>query len=407
MDDSSVAVRVSATMSLTSFLTCIQETSHIMKFEGILSRLLTLLIEAIKDDEDKGLNVIKSFEELIEAHPKFCKKQLEEIVNVFTEIVMATNLSEGIRNAAVLCLATVAGKNPVPIRKMATFSDKTIPALMNAILEQPDDLNEWLGEYEENSLEKNSVQANVVESLSRFSEALGVKFLLPKFVAYAFQFINNDDWRYKYAGLMAIAMLVEGSKAHFDKDFDNLMKLFMPTLNHSHPKVCWASLTCLALLCDEYTPRLQKDYHQQIMTLILPLMTSENTHIKIKTRAISTMINFSRELLNHEEEKNVLNMYADDLANILVNLFQMGITKEYYPLIEEVLSVLSIWAELLGDKFNKYYGTFMPGLKNLLNTLGTENTEQINLRTLTISTIGHLMGNFFSFNNISIIQREL
>jgi len=130
------------------------------------------------------------------------------------------------------------------------------------------------------------------------------------------------------------------------------------------------------------------------MTAILPLMTSEETHIKIKTRAISTMINFSRELLNHEEEKNLLNMYADNLANILVNLFQLGISKEYYPLIEEVLSVLSIWAELLGDKFSTYYGTFMPGLKNLLSTLGTDNTEQINLRTLTISTIGHLMASF-------------
>lgn len=212
-----------------------------MKFDGILGNLLKLLIEAIKDDEDSGLKVIKSFDELIETHPKFVKKQLDEIVNVFTEVVMATNLSDGVRNAAVLTLATTAAKNPVPIRKSATFSEKTIPALMNCMLEQPEDLSEWLNEYEENTLEKNSVQANVIESLSRFSEALGVKFLLPKFVAYSFQFINNDDWKYKYAGLMAIAMLCEGSKQHFDKDFDNLMKLFMPTINHPHPKVCWAS----------------------------------------------------------------------------------------------------------------------------------------------------------------------
>ena len=95
---------------------------------------------------------------------------------------------------------------------------------MNVMLEQPDDLNEWLDQYEENSLEKNSVSANAVECLPRFAEGLGVKFLLPKIIAYAFQFINNDDWRYKYAGLMGLGMLVEGSSAHFDKDFDNLMK---------------------------------------------------------------------------------------------------------------------------------------------------------------------------------------
>jgi len=55
---------------------------------------------------------------------------------------------------------------------------------------------------------------------------------------------------------------------------------------------------------------------------------------------------------------------------------------------------LGILAELFGDKFAAYYSTFMPALKTLLNSLGTENTEQINLRQLTISTIGHLMGSF-------------
>jgi len=79
------------------------------------------------------------------------KLQLEDIINVFTEILLATNLGDGLRNAAVLCLATASGKNAVFIRKSETFCNKTIPALMNVILEQPDDLEEWLNEYEENS----------------------------------------------------------------------------------------------------------------------------------------------------------------------------------------------------------------------------------------------------------------
>jgi len=145
-------------------------------------------------------------------------------------------------------------------------------------------------------LEKNSVSSNAIEALPRLTDALGVKFLLPKFIPFAFKYINSEDWKYKYAGLMAIAMLIENSKAHFENDFDNLMGLFLPALTHSHPKVLWAALTCLALLCDEYTPNLQKNYHQQVMAALLPMMSSENVHIKIKTRAISCMINFSRKL---------------------------------------------------------------------------------------------------------------
>jgi hypothetical protein len=165
-------------------------------------------------------------------------------------------------------------------------------------------------------------------------------------------------------------------------------------LTHEHPKVCWASLTCLAFLCDEYTPRLQRDYHEPVMKAILGLLYNENTHIKIKTRAVSCLINFSRELLNHADHKALLDNYVNDIMKNLVGLFEVGMAKEYYPLIEEVLSILSILAELLGEKFSQYYSTFMPGLKNLLASLGSENSESLNLRQLTISTIGHLLGSF-------------
>ena len=404
MSDPLVNVRVSATTSLVAFLSCIQETKDVMKFEQVLPNLISLLIEAVKDDEDKGLKMIKSLEELITAHPKFVKKSLEELINVFTEIFSAPTLTEGLRNSAVLALATLSAKNPVPCRKSKTLAEKTIPALMNCMTEQGDDIEQWLQEVEENSLEKNSVQANVIESLPRFAEALGVKFLLPKFIAYAFQFINNEDWKYKYAGLMAIAMLVEGSNKHFDKDFDSLMKLFLPTLEHPHVKVTYAALTCAALLCDEFTPRLQTNYHEAVMKSILTIMES-SPHLKIKARAVSSTINFCRDLLTHETEKKVLENYSDKLMENLVKLFELGISNQYFPLIEEILSLLGILAESLGDKFAMYYSTFMPGCKNLLNTLGTDTCDLMNLRQLTITTIGHLMGSFKE--NTQPIEQDL
>jgi len=42
MADESVGVRVAATISLTTFLSCIQETKNIMGFKAVLPNLLNL-----------------------------------------------------------------------------------------------------------------------------------------------------------------------------------------------------------------------------------------------------------------------------------------------------------------------------------------------------------------------------
>ena len=57
--------------------------------------------------------------------------------------------------------------------------------------------------------------------------------------------------------------------------------------------------------------------------------------------------------------------------------------------MENVLETITNIAEM--NSFENYYSTFMPGLKKILSMIGTENQQQIMIRSKTVETIGYLL----------------
>jgi importin-5 len=49
-----------------------------------------------------------------------------------------------------------------------------------------EDLNQWLTEQEDNLVSKNEIASVIPDILGSLTEALGVKFFLPKIIAYAY-----------------------------------------------------------------------------------------------------------------------------------------------------------------------------------------------------------------------------
>jgi hypothetical protein len=53
----------------------------------------------------------------------------------------------------------------------------------------------------------------------------------------------------------------------------------------------------------------------------------------------------------------------------------LSLEQNYAPLQEEVLGLLSCIANVLEEKFAEHYGQFMPGLKQILATMGMETKQ--------------------------------
>lgn len=251
--DTDITVAISAVKAIISFLSSIEDKDFVKKFSQILPVLLNTLITAVKQDEDSGVSLIQSLGDLIEAHPTFVKPIIEDMLATMTEIMKEKTFTDAIRNQAMNCIDMLGQFCDVAIRKSENFKKLVIPALMEILCEIKEiSLKEWLEDLEGQTISKADPYFIAQDIIGKLSDSLKAKFLLPQFMAYITQCIQNDQWYFRHAGYIAISVLAEGSAATFKGELDQLMQLVLPGFEHSDPRVAYAVTNAVALLCDEY-----------------------------------------------------------------------------------------------------------------------------------------------------------
>lgn len=73
----------------------------------------------------------------------------------------------------------------------------------------------------------------------------------------------------------------------------------------------------------------------------------------------------------------------------IARIFEYSVMKMNFILMENVLETITNIAEI--NPFQNYYSVFMPGLKKILSMIGTDNQQQIMIRSKTVETIGYLL----------------
>ena len=89
--------------------------------------------------------------------------------------------------------------------------------------------------------------------------------------------------------------------------------------------------------------------------------------------------------------KKILVPYAESIVKSISALFQKSIESKYQPLQEEVLVTLSSMAAVMDTNFEPFYGTFMPGLKQILKTVKWETQQEQELRSNCIEATGYIL----------------
>lgn len=126
----------------------------------------------------------------------------------------------------------------------------------------------------------------------------------------------------------------------------------------------------------ELSPHAQTKYHQELVPALLSIIKDEKI-LKIRTHALSCMINFTRGLIIEDENEinetqkssEILNIYSDALFSSLIENLKTGISEKYEPLQEEVLNLLNVSATLIEDQFAKYFSSFMPLMVEILDNV--------------------------------------
>ena len=200
-------------------------------------------------------------------------------------------------------------------------------------------------------------------------------------------------------GFTFLGMISEACKKSFKTNLDDDAKMSVSGFQSENPRVRFEALQSTGLLLNDLAPTFQTKFHQDLMPALLTLMASES-ELKMQTQATAAMTSMIRGLIDEEtaedSEINVANKkllvpYGDQVVAAIQVLFEKSIASKYQPLQEEVLSTLSCFASVLDTNFEPHYQKFMPGLKNILNTVKWETQQDQELRSSCIEVIGFIL----------------
>lgn len=395
LNDSDVRVKVSTLKAASAFLTSIEDKNDVKDFAPIIEPMINAIIDALQNDEKIGRKAMDSFIVLSEYHPILFVDYIGKLVSICSQITENKDFESGTRAQAQELVCVLTEIYPALIRKCDEAKTMFIPALFRCLTEvelpEDDEQEEWLAQVEEDDASKSDVHTVTKLIVARFSSAVQEKTILLSSNEIIKEAITNPDWRVRVAGYSFLGYLAESCKDAFKVNLDEIMRMAASGVIDPHPRVQYAGIMCLGLMIAEQAPHAQKKYHQDILPQLISIMR-DSPHLKIKSQATSATINFVRELIiidednfeNVKRETSVMENYNDNLLDTCASNLQLSLTSNFTPLQEETLALLACIAQLIQEKFEKYYPSFMPGLKSIL--ANTPNDTQVQ-KTLKSSTI--------------------
>ncbi|KAK7467770.1 hypothetical protein BaRGS_00037007 [Batillaria attramentaria] len=220
-----------AVKATSAFLIANEKENHMHTH---LKDLLPHLIQGVADsvEAQKDDSVLKCLIDLAENTPKYLRPQMEAIFPFCLKLVSDTNLPDSWRQLGLEVVVTMSETAPAMVRKF----NKYIPLLVPQVLAMMVDLEEeedwsFQDEVEDEDTESNAIAAE--SALDRLACALGGKTMLPHIVASISQMLQQEDWRYRHAALMAVSACGEGCHSHMELMLQNIVDAILPFLSDS------------------------------------------------------------------------------------------------------------------------------------------------------------------------------
>lgn len=93
---------------------------------------------------------------------------------------------------------------------------------------------------------------------------------------------SSEKWQVRAAALVFLGSICETCKGFLKKNLGNSIKQAATGIIDANPRVRYCGLAAMALLTSEMSPDVQKHFHQDIMPVLLKMMTEEEM-IKMRT----------------------------------------------------------------------------------------------------------------------------
>lgn len=390
MNDEDLGVQLAAVKTTASFLSILDSERDIQTHSALGPQMLAGLTRSLQQTPlpvSKMKETLCNLADLTENFPRFWKGCGEELCRVLTTLAKSAYFPKEVRSGAVEVLGTLVHKCPTLVQSSVFFTQElvvlglTLTSELGQVTKE-----EWISEEEEQEMMGNEPHWLGRDMLSKLATALGQQTVLAHFQQLIPLHLRAEDWVKQHTGLLAIGLIAEGCHDAFAAGLGDILGMVLPFQTSPNPRLVWASVTTLGLLCSEFEPTLQYQHHQIVMQALLGAL--EHSCVKVQAQATSALINFTRGLLVDDEETacQYMQSYAQPVMERLRQLLHQGLDLNYSPLLIKVLKAVSSIASVLSVSFAQYYSLFIPGLRTLINL-----PTQQDIKAECIRTLGYLL----------------
>lgn len=383
-------VRIQAVRAVVAFILLNEKEIEIQKsFSDLLPHVIMITADSIKNEDDQTL--IKLLIDMAENVPKFLRPQLENIFEMCINVFQSDDVDDEWRHLALEVMVSLSENASAMVRKKA---EKHIAALIPHVLKMMTELlddDDWANDDE--FVDEDTSENNVIaeSALDRLACGLGGKAILPHIIQLIPQMMNNPDWRYRHAALMAISAAGEGCHKQMESMLDNITAGCLKYLIDPHPRVRYAACNAIGQMATDFAPVFEKKFHATVIPGLLTLLDDHNNP-RVQAHAAAALVNFSEDC-----PKTILTRYLDSimakLEAILNAKFNELVEKGTKLVLEQVVTTIASVADTTEKEFIVYYDRLMPCLKYIIANANKDELKMLRGKTIEcVSLIGLAVG---------------
>ncbi|MEJ1280639.1 hypothetical protein NN561_011584 [Cricetulus griseus] len=342
-----------------------------------------MLVQCMQDQEHPSIRTLSARATaafiLANEHNVALFKHFADLLPGFLQLCGDTTLNNMQRQLALEVIVTLSETAAAMLRKHTNIVAQTIPQMLAMMVDLEED-EDWANadELEDDDFDSNAVAGE--SALDRMACGLGGKLVLPMIKEHIMQMLQNPDWKYRHAGLMALSAIGEGCHQQMEGILNEIVNFVLLFLQDPHPRVRYAACNAVGQMATDFAPGFQKKFHEKVIAALLQTMEDQGNQ-RVQAHAAAALINFTEDC-----PKSLLIPYLDNLVkhlhSIMVLKLQELIQKGTKLVLEQVVTSIASVADTAEEKFVPYYDLFMPSLKHIV-----ENAVQKELRLLRGKTI--------------------
>ncbi|KAK1876487.1 Importin-5 [Dissostichus eleginoides] len=376
-DQENPHIRTLAARAASAFVLSNEGNTALLKhFSDLLPGILQAVNESCYQADD---SVLKSLVEIADTAPKYLRPNLEATLQLCLKLCADSNLTNMQRQLALEVIVTLSETAAAMLRKHTAIVAQSVPQMLAMMVDLEDD-DDWAmaDELEDDDFDSNAVAGE--SALDRIACGLGGKIILPMIKQHIMTMLQNPDWKYRHAGLMALSAIGEGCHQQMEAILQEIVSFVLIFCSDPHPRVRYAACNAIGQMATDFAPTFQKKFHDKVISALLQTM-EDQSNPRVQAHAAAALINFTEDC-----PKSLLIPYLDSLVQhlhvIMVAKLQELIQKGTKLVLEQVVTSIASVADTAEEKFVPYYDLFMPSLKHIV-----ENAVQKELRLLRGKTI--------------------